>query len=168
MADEMARHIRSVPSEAGGSSRPRRNYVESAGAMRRVLSILALATAVLLAGCSAVSAGYHDRRLHPTGPPTTTATPLRAEAELAGRYRKAGGDVDVSGIRSAKNSRGVLVVTVWTHKKSGYASFDKFATGLASFLTREGLPLNRGYVLNVYGSDGTRLHNYDTTPEHNP
>ncbi|MGD3108207.1 hypothetical protein [Streptomyces sp. YGL11-2] len=39
---------------------------------------------------------------------------------------------------------------------------------LASFLAREGVRLDQGYVLNVYGQDGTRLHNLDTTPEHNP
>lgn len=57
---------------------------------------------------------------------------------------------------------------MWTHKKAGYEHFDDFAANLAFFLARQGIRLDQGYVLNVYGPDGTRLHNYDTTPEHNP
>ncbi|MGW1375151.1 hypothetical protein ACWD6P_12875 [Streptomyces sp. NPDC002446] len=136
--------------------------------MRRILPIPFLAAAVLLAGCSFENDAHHDRKVSPTGPPVITSTPSKAAAELADRYRKEGGDTNVSGISYAKNRKGVLVLTVWTHKKTTYANFDKFATNLAPFLTREGVQLNQGYVLNVYGSDGTRLHNYDTTPEHNP
>ncbi|MER5971503.1 hypothetical protein ABT112_17510 [Streptomyces sp. NPDC002055] len=55
------------------------------------------------------------------------------------------------------------MLTVWTRKKTGYESFDDFAAKLASFLDSEGFRLDQGYVLNVYGPDGKRLHNYDTT-----
>ncbi|WP_449203880.1 hypothetical protein [Streptomyces sp. HJ7] len=130
--------------------------------MKRILPVLFLAAAVLLTGCDVAG----DAR--PSGPPTTTATPSQTGTGLASRYRKAGGDAGVYGIDHAKNAKGVLVLSVWTHRKNYDEVIDRFAAGLASFLTREGIRLDGGYVLNVYGSDGTRLHNLDTTPEHNP
>ncbi|MYT33907.1 MULTISPECIES: hypothetical protein [unclassified Streptomyces] len=130
--------------------------------MKRILPILFLTAAVLHTGCDFVG----DAR--PSGPPTATATPSRSGTELADRYRKAGGDADVYGIHHAKNDKGVLVLSVWTHKKAGYENVDDFATELTSSLTREGVRFGQGYVLNVYGPDGVRLHNLDTTPEHNP
>ncbi|MDT0460319.1 hypothetical protein RM550_32135 [Streptomyces sp. DSM 41527] len=174
MTDEIMRSIhfqeetpgRSTGATFAPSLLSRFRTVDTTDARRRFLLILSLAVAVLLTGCSVDSDA--DREMAPTGPPTITSRPSRAATELANRYRKAGGDADVSGIRYAKNGTGVLVLTVWTHKKTSYANFDSFATSLASFLTREGVPLAQGYVLNVYGPDGTRLHNYDTTPEHNP
>ncbi|MFF8784528.1 hypothetical protein [Streptomyces sp. NPDC015125] len=176
MADEIMRSIHSWEEALGRSGGTtfdpsllsRFRIVETTGASRRFLIILSLVIAVLLTGCSVDSDARHDRKLTPTSPPTITSAPSRAATELADRYRQAGGDADVSGIRHAKNGTGVLVLTVWTHKKTSYANFDNFATGLASFLTREGVHLAQGYVLNVYGPDGIRLHNYDTTPEHNP
>ncbi|MEW1661085.1 hypothetical protein [Streptomyces sp. NPDC093707] len=130
--------------------------------MKRILPVLFLAAAVLLTGCG--SSGH----ARPSGPPTTTVTPSRADTDLADRYRKAGGDTDVYGIDHAKNAKGTIVLRVWTRRKNYDKNFDGFAAKLASFLTREGIHLNQGYVLNVYSSDGTRLHNYDTTPEGNP
>ncbi|MEU7177956.1 MULTISPECIES: hypothetical protein [Streptomyces] len=133
--------------------------------MRRIiLPVLFLAAAVVLTGCGAGG----DPESTPTGPPVITATPLPAAKELADRYREAGGAADVYGIRSAKDREGVLVLTVWTHQKTYYKNFDDVATGMASFLTREGGRLHQGYLLNLYGSDGTRLHSYDTTPVHTP
>ncbi|AJC61711.1 hypothetical protein [Streptomyces sp. 769] len=130
--------------------------------MKRILPVLFLATAVLLTGCDVAD----DAR--PSGPPITTETPSRTGTELADRYRKAGGDADVYGIQHTKDHKGVLVLSVWTHKKAGYDNVDGFANKLTSFLAQEGVRLDQGYVLNVYGPDGTRLHNLDTTPEHNP
>ncbi|UQA95525.1 hypothetical protein [Streptomyces halobius] len=130
--------------------------------MRRILPVLFLTAAVLLTGCD------FSGEARPSGPPTTTATSSQAGTELADRYRETGGDADVYGIDHTKNRKGVLMLSVWTHKKAGYKNFDDFATNLASFLTRQGIRLDQGYVLNVYGPDGTRLHNYDTTPEHDP
>ncbi|WP_043264120.1 hypothetical protein [Streptomyces sp. CT34] len=130
--------------------------------MKRVLPIAFLAATVALTGCDVIA----DAR--PSGPPTATTTPTRNGTELADRYRKAGGDSDVYGIHYAKNNKDVLVLSVWTHKKARYENVDDFANKLASFLIRDGVSITRGYVLNVYGPDGTRLHNLDTTPEHNP
>ncbi|MFE5741440.1 hypothetical protein [Streptomyces celluloflavus] len=56
----------------------------------------------------------------------------------------------------------------WATSAACNKNFDDIATGMASFLTREGVRLHQGYLLNLYGSDGTRLHSYDTTPVHNP
>lgn len=64
------------------------------------------------------------------------------------------------------NRQGVLELTVWTRKRSGYGpGFDDFDKTLTSFLTGQGVSLAQGYVLNVYGPEGTRLHHYDTTME---
>ncbi|MCX4822789.1 hypothetical protein OG883_23390 [Streptomyces sp. NBC_01142] len=132
--------------------------------MKRLLPALLLALALLTAGCTD-DAGPHKDSTGPSGPPTISESPSPQATDLANRYHAAGGDRDVVGIRQAKDKGGVLVLTVWTQKKSGYEQFDDFATNLASFLAGEGASLDQGYVLNVYGPDGTRLHTYDTTPE---
>ncbi|MFF9673670.1 hypothetical protein ACF1GS_18545 [Streptomyces eurythermus] len=133
--------------------------------MKRTLPAFLLTAAVLLSGCSTETSSKSD----PTtagGPPTTSASPADSEGDLAARYRRAGGDPDVYGIKHAKNRNGVLTLTVWTRKKSGYGSgFDKFDRTLTSFLIGTGVSLDQGYVLNVYGPDGSRLHHYDTTME---
>ncbi|WP_328745060.1 hypothetical protein OHT57_06395 [Streptomyces sp. NBC_00285] len=129
--------------------------------MKRILPAFLLTVAVLLSGCSTETG--------PTaagGPPTTSASPAGSDTNLAARYRRADGDPDVYGIKHAKNRDGLLTLTVWTRRKSGYGSgFDKFDETLTSFLTGTGVSLLQGYVLNVYGPDGTRLHHYDTTRE---
>ncbi|MFE6686223.1 hypothetical protein ACFVFQ_07055 [Streptomyces sp. NPDC057743] len=126
---------------------------------KRLLAIGFLAFCVLLAGCDVAG----DAR--PSGPPTTTATPARSGTELAARYRQAGGDADVYGIQYAKDDKGFPVLSVWTHKKGGYENFDAIAASLTRFLSKEGVRLDRGYLLNAYAPDGTRLHNLDTVPE---
>ncbi|MFB7630346.1 hypothetical protein ACFC0M_05270 [Streptomyces sp. NPDC056149] len=129
--------------------------------LKRLLPIGFLAFSVLLTGCDVVG----DAR--PSGPPTTTATPSRSGTELAARYRQAGGDADIYGIRHAKGEKGFPVLSVWTHKKGGYQNFDDIANSLTLFLSKEGVRLDRGYLLNAYAPDGTRLHSLDTVPEHN-
>ncbi|MFJ7077671.1 hypothetical protein [Streptomyces sp. NPDC098781] len=60
----------------------------------------------------------------------------------------------------------MLGLTLWTNRQSGYgAGFDDLFKTLTSFLTSQGVSLARGYVLNVYGPDGTGSHHYDTTTE---
>lgn len=136
--------------------------------MKRTLSALWLAAAVLLSGCSADGAPPWKKDPPDSGPPKATAPVSESTAELAGRYRRAGGDRGVYGISRAKGKGGVPVLTVRTHRKNGYEPFDDFATGLAAFLAGEGVRLDDGYVLNVYGPDGIRLHNYSTTMASNP
>ncbi|MYW17011.1 hypothetical protein GT039_15790 [Streptomyces sp. SID2955] len=133
--------------------------------MKRTLPAFLLTAAVLLSGCSADTSSKNDSTTD-GGPPTISASPVGNDSDLAARYRGAGGDPDVYGIKHAKNRDGVLILTVWTRKKSGYGSgFDTFDRTLTSFLTGTGVSLDQGYVLNVYGPDGTRLHHYDTTVE---
>ncbi|MEU6221028.1 hypothetical protein ABZ845_26505 [Streptomyces sp. NPDC047022] len=129
--------------------------------MKRACPALVLAAAIALSGCSALSSD-------PGGPPTISASPASADSSLAAEYRRTGGRPDVSGIKHAKNSKGVLELTVWTRRRDGYADFDAFARTLESFLAGKGVDLAHGYVLDVYALDGTRVHKYDTTPEHNP
>ncbi|MGW0499510.1 hypothetical protein ACWD0Z_30005 [Streptomyces sp. NPDC003007] len=127
--------------------------------MRRTLPALLLTAAALLSGCT--DSSRHDA----DGPPTISASPASTDSDLATRYRKAGGHQDVYGLKHA-NRQGVLELTVWTRKRAGFGSgFDDFNKTLASFLAGQGVSLTQGYVLNVYGSDGTRLHHYDTTTE---
>jgi hypothetical protein len=135
--------------------------------MKRFLPALLLTAAVLLSGCSTQTTPKSD----PTtadGPPASSASPAGDDSDLAARYRRAGGDPDVYGIRHAKSRDGLLTLTVWTRRKGGYGSgFDKFDKTLTSFLTRTGVSLDQGYVLDVYGPGGTVLHHYDTTVENN-
>lgn len=132
--------------------------------MKRACPALVLAAVIALTGCSAESSGPAS-----SGPPTVSASPASADSSLAAEYRRTGGRPDVSGIRHAKNSKVVLELTVWTRRRAGYGEdFDAFAKTLESFLAGKGVSLAHGYVLNVYALDGTRVHNYDTTPENNP
>ena len=135
---------------------------------KRTLSALILAAAVLLSGCGADGDPPWTKESPDGAPPTATAPVSRSAAELAAKYRRAGGDRGVYGISHAKTKDDVLRLTVRTHKKNGYEPFDDFATDLAAFLAGEGVRLDQGYVLDVYGPDGIRLHNYSTTMENNP
>ncbi|WEB45340.1 hypothetical protein MOV08_42665 [Streptomyces yunnanensis] len=116
MTDEMVRSTCSWNQTSGhganGDHRPRAAVPHhgKTGVMKRILPVLFLATAVLLTGCDVAD----DAR--PSGPPITTETPSRTGTELADRYRKAGGDADVYGIQHTKDHKGVLVLSVWTHK----------------------------------------------------
>ncbi|MET7357340.1 hypothetical protein ABZS76_02715 [Streptomyces sp. NPDC005562] len=134
--------------------------------MKRLLPALLLAVSLLVAGCTD-DAGPHKDSTGQSGPPRISKSPSSQATALANRYHAAGGPRDVAGIQQAKKKGGVPVLTVWTQRKDGYEQFDDFATDLASFLAGEGVNLDQGYVLNVYGPDGTRLHTYDTTPENN-
>ncbi|MFJ6573312.1 hypothetical protein ACIQNU_38465 [Streptomyces sp. NPDC091292] len=138
--------------------------------MKRTPTLMALACAATLA---AVASGCtSDDRPEPrttrggaAEPDGASIAPSGDSRRLADRYRAAGGDSQVHGIRHAKGEDGVHL-TVWTDEKSGYLPFEDFATGLASFLTGEGVRLDQGYLLAVYGPGGKLLHRYDTTGAH--
>ncbi|WP_157882521.1 hypothetical protein [Streptomyces silvensis] len=123
--------------------------------MRRTFASLAVACTVFLGGCS----NHADETVQ------VTTSPNRSAADLADRYRSEKGDSRVFGIRTAKIDNDVLTVTVWSRRKSGYPHFDAFDLHLRKFLARQGMRVEKGYVLNVYGPDGTRLHNLDTTTD---
>jgi hypothetical protein len=123
--------------------------------MRRILVALAAVGAVLLSGCSDDDAS--------AGPPTATASPGPTATDLAARFRKAGGDAAVQGIDHTRRADGAALLTVWTDKDDGYVPFDTFADALSAFLSGEDVRLDRGYILTVYGADGSLLHKYDTT-----
>ncbi|MGE7384101.1 hypothetical protein ACQKM2_01180 [Streptomyces sp. NPDC004126] len=124
----------------------------------------ALACGVLAAGCA-----QEERAApapSPPGPKSTTAAAPPEAAAVAERYRAAGGDPDVSGIRQEATPDGVPLLIVWTRNPSLEARiFDKQAASIPAYLAaEEGAPLGRGYRMNVYGPEGTGLHQLDATP----
>ncbi|MGW1756435.1 hypothetical protein [Streptomyces mirabilis] len=135
---------------------------------KRTLPAFLLIAAVLLSGCSTETSPKSDSAAA-DGQPTVGASLARSDSDLAARYRSAGGYRDVYGLKYVESRAGVPTLTVWTRKKSGYGSeFDQFDKTLTSFLTGTGVNFQQGYVLSVYGPDGTVLHHYDTTSENNP
>ncbi|MGX2996142.1 hypothetical protein JNUCC64_17970 [Streptomyces sp. JNUCC 64] len=126
--------------------------------MRRTVIALISVFLLAIAGCDEA----------PDGPPVTTATPDTKAAHLADLYHESGGDDRVLGIRTGKGGNDVLVVTVWTGRKSGYPDVDAFDIHLRGFLASRGVPVSKGYVLDVYGPDGTRLHNLESAQREVP
>ncbi|MEU0688355.1 hypothetical protein [Streptomyces uncialis] len=120
--------------------------------MRRTVSAFTAAFLFVLAGCDEP----------PDGPPVTASTPGTKAVRLADLYHGSGGDDRVLGIRTGKAADGNLVVTVWTRKKSGYPDIDAFDIHLRGYLAGRGVPVSKGYVLTVYGPDGSRLHHLES------
>ncbi|MFJ3877589.1 hypothetical protein ACIPW5_09050 [Streptomyces sp. NPDC090077] len=127
-------------------------------------ALAALACGAFAAGCAQERGGATAPP--PPGPKTTTAAAPPEAAAVAERYRAAGGDPDVSGIRQEATPDGVPLLIVWTRNPSPEARiFDKQAASIPPYLAAaEGLRLERGYRINVYGPQGTAIHQMDATP----
>ncbi|MCZ7417232.1 hypothetical protein [Streptomyces sp. WMMC897] len=82
---------------------------------------------------------------------------------LAERYRRAGGLEDVYGIRNTSGPDGVPLFIVWTHDPDDDAQpFERLKRSVTAFMRhREGLSLSRGYLMDVFGPDGTLQHRLD-------
>ncbi|MFD9410236.1 hypothetical protein ACFWBN_24935 [Streptomyces sp. NPDC059989] len=119
---------------------------------------LVVACAALLSGCT-----EEVRRTAAPGPTVTaTAAPPDAVA-LAERYRAAGGDPDVYGIQRESGPEGVPLLIVRTHNADSDGTlFDRQSARITSYLSaEEGLSLDRGYLMDVFGPDGVLLHRLD-------
>ncbi|MFJ4870496.1 hypothetical protein [Streptomyces sp. NPDC088757] len=133
--------------------------------LTRPAVLAGLASVLLLSGCSPVTAPEADRRVPPTTPgPTATATAAPDEAaRTAERYRRSGGTEDVYGILRSSGPEGVPALTVWTRDPDADAErFDALKASVTGHLEREeGLSFERGYLMDVFGPDGSLLHRLD-------
>ncbi|MFE8942199.1 hypothetical protein ACFYNX_32585 [Streptomyces sp. NPDC007872] len=133
--------------------------------LTRSAVLAVVASVLLLSGCSPATAPEPDRRVPPTTPgPTATATAAPDEAaRTAGRYHRSGGTEDVYGILRSSGPEGVPALTVWTRDPDSDAErFDALRASVTGYLEREeGLSLERGYLMDVFGPDGSLRHRLD-------
>ncbi|MEW1904351.1 hypothetical protein [Streptomyces sp. NPDC086147] len=133
----------------------------AAPAARLVLAGV-LAGVLLASGCSSEA---EDRAAPPVTPgPTVTVTAAPDEAaRTAERYRRSGGAEDVYGIQRGPGAGGVPLVTVWTRGEERDAGrFDALKVSVTGYLEREeGVSLERGYLMDVFGPDGSLRHRLD-------
>ncbi|THA24441.1 hypothetical protein E4198_06500 [Streptomyces sp. RKND-216] len=124
-----------------------------------------LLTVTLLSGCGPDEPSASDRSSRPAGPTATTTAAPEAAARLAGRFHEAGGPADVYGIEVTDGPGDAPLVVVRTHGTDDAATFEELKTSLTGFLAREeGVPLQEGYLLDVYGPDGSLRHRLDARP----
>ncbi|GAA3643022.1 hypothetical protein ACG5V6_24185 [Streptomyces chitinivorans] len=95
----------------------------------------------------------------------STAAPAGAKA-LAERYRESGGDEDVYAVQREVGPGGVPLLTVRSRATDSDAQrFDRLKESLVLFLVQvEGVSLERGYLMDVFGRDGSLLHRLDARP----
>ncbi|MEU6080171.1 hypothetical protein [Streptomyces sp. NPDC047108] len=127
---------------------------------RRVTAAALLASALALTACTA------QAEPGPARPTTTsTAAPTGAQS-LAERYRASGGDAQVYAIGKERGPEGAPQIVVRTHEAdSGGEAFQELKTSVVAFLSdRKGFALDRGYLLDVFGPDGSLLHRFDARP----
>ncbi|MGW4228370.1 hypothetical protein ACWEF9_03625 [Streptomyces sp. NPDC004980] len=131
-------------------------------ATSRTAAVLACAGVVLvLSGCTRTTDA--DRAPATAGPTATTTVAPADAARTAGRYTRSGGAQEVYGIQQDIGPGGVPLLTVWTRDPDGSAgTFDRLKVSVTGFLEREeGVRLNRGYLLDVFGPDGSLQHRLD-------
>ncbi|MGW8380819.1 hypothetical protein [Streptomyces sp. ODS28] len=120
---------------------------------------------LLLSACSAGGAEEDpdDLARWDARPTRTSPAPPSEASRLADRYRNSGGTKDVYGIRRTYVADNVPLLTVWTHNRDDSAEvFDPLKDSITYFLqAKEGIPLKRGYVMDVYGPDGSLQHRMD-------
>ncbi|MFF9689572.1 hypothetical protein [Streptomyces sp. NPDC014623] len=137
--------------------------------MKHIASAAVLAGAgalALLSGCTGDGAADPGRSLATVGPTATTTVAPDAAAQVAKRYRVAGGARTVYGIQTSDGPDGVPVLVVWTRDPDGSARvFDELKGSVTGYLEREeGLSLDEGYLLDVFGPDGSLQHRLDARP----
>lgn len=128
----------------------------------RTAAVLACVGSVLvLSGCTGTTDVDHAPAM--AGPvATATVAPVDA-ARAARRYQRSGGAREVYGIQRSTGPGGVPLLTVWTHDPDESArTFDRLKASITGFLEREeGVRLGRGYLLDVFGPDGSLQHRLD-------
>ncbi|WP_406368268.1 hypothetical protein [Streptomyces sp. NBC_01546] len=132
--------------------------------LARLMALTCLGCATLLSGCTVDSTPSPDRRPSATpGPTATTTVAPDAAVQLADRYRRSGGTSDVYGIQWSSGPDGVPLLTVWTHSSDEDAKpFDDLKVSITRYLERkERLSLEHGYLMDVFGPDGSLQHRLD-------
>ncbi|MEU7082059.1 hypothetical protein ACFWZS_07180 [[Kitasatospora] papulosa] len=137
--------------------------------MRRIvrLAVLPIAVALPLVGGCTLDSGTADGHFTEFPQPTVTTTVAPDPAvRLADRYRVSSGNKDVYGIQRADDPSGVPLLTVWTHSADEDAEpFDRLKTSLTDYLQREeNVNLGKGYLMDVFGPDGSIQHRLDARP----
>ncbi|MBT2478582.1 hypothetical protein [Streptomyces sp. ISL-94] len=130
----------------------------------RVVALTCLGCTILLSGCTVDSTPSPDRRPSGTpGPTATTTVAPDAAVQLADRYRRSGGTKDVYGIQQSSGPDGVPLLTVWTHNPDEDAKpFDDLKESITRYLEhKENLSLKHGYLMDVFGPDGSLQHRLD-------
>ncbi|CAM5321080.1 hypothetical protein [Streptomyces hirsutus] len=130
----------------------------------RLRVLTCLGCIILLSGCAVNSTPSPDRRSSAApGPTATTTVAPDAAVQLAERYRRSGGTKDVYGIERSSGPDDVPMLTVWTHNPDEDAkSFDSLKVSITGYLERkERLSLERGYLMDVFGPDGSLQHRLD-------
>ncbi|KQX83853.1 hypothetical protein AB0K86_19030 [Streptomyces clavifer] len=133
----------------------------------RTATLLACVTgALVLSGCAGAQ-DHGSARAPATAGPTTTTTVAPADAaRVAERYKQHGGAREVYGIQKGTGPGGVPLLTVWTHDANDSAqAFERLRGSVTGFLEREEeLSLSRGYLMDVFGPDGSLQHRLDARP----
>ncbi|MFE0106931.1 hypothetical protein [Streptomyces sp. NPDC059009] len=69
------------------------------------------------------------------------------------------------GLQHETTSQGAQLLIVWSRSPDNDpASFNELRESLTDFLRKDGVPLDRSYLLDVYGPDGALKHRFDSTP----
>ncbi|GAA2404388.1 hypothetical protein GCM10010420_34870 [Streptomyces glaucosporus] len=133
--------------------------------MRRItrsVSPVCAGIAALLSGLSGCTAdGVPGSCLSPGPTATSTAVP-DAAARLAERYRRWGGLEDVYGIRRSPGPDGAPLLVVWRRDEGPFGELQESVIGFVR--QEEGLPLARGYLMDVFGADGGLRNRFDARP----
>ncbi|MFF3216904.1 hypothetical protein ACFYYB_40565 [Streptomyces sp. NPDC002886] len=118
---------------------------------------LIIGCALLLTACT-----EREKAAAPVATVTSTAAPSAALA-LADRYHRAGGDESVYAIQQeAGPDEAPRLILRTTHTDSDNALFEKQRDSVLSYLTRsEQLSTSEGYLMDVFGADGSLLHRWD-------
>ncbi|MFI2781213.1 hypothetical protein [Streptomyces sp. ALB3] len=137
--------------------------------MKRIIRtavLIAAGAVTLLTGCTADDGTDESRAPATAGPTATTTLAPGAAARVAERYRAGGGDQRVYGIRRSAGPGGVPLLVVWTRDPDESArTFDELKDSVTGFLrSEEGLSLDKGYLLDVFGPDGSLQHRLDARP----
>ncbi|WP_432093271.1 hypothetical protein [Streptomyces sp. bgisy100] len=132
----------------------------------RSVGLVCAGALALLSGCTADSATRSDKPVATPGPTATTTAASTDAARLAQRYRNAGGLRDVYGIELHDGPGGApLLIVRMRDADESAATFDALNDSITRFLARErGLPLRKGYLMDVFGPDGSLQHRFDARP----
>ncbi len=132
----------------------------------RLTALICAGSVALLSGCTADGAPGPERSSIRPGPTATSTGAPEAAAQRAADYRRSGGAKEVYGIERSAGPGGVPLVVVWTHSQvDDRDSFDALKESVTGYLQRaEGLSLEGGYLMDVFGPDGKLQNRLDARP----